>query len=161
MGRNWERLTWIYPLRNSHFCFATMCTNEYTTGVSSPPTFVLGTMQAPESCLVGPVVQICIAPPRELLQANEQDGWRGVCGIRVVTGLRERLRDISVVSNLNSSRHNLLYRVHSESIQPPWLFPHFVTLQPYSKIDLKRKFYSSIYTQYLIKTKQKLIFLKY
>ena len=24
---------------------------------------------------------------------------------------------------------------HSESIQTPWLFPHFVTLQPYSKID--------------------------
>ena len=26
-------------------------------------------------------------------------------------------------------------RVLSESIQTPWLFPHFVTLQPYSKMD--------------------------
>jgi hypothetical protein len=25
--------------------------------------------------------------------------------------------------------------VHSESIQTPWLFPHFITLQPYSEID--------------------------
>ena len=28
-----------------------------------------------------------------------------------------------------------VYRVHSESIQTPLLFTHFVTLLPYSKID--------------------------
>ena len=29
----------------------------------------------------------------------------------------------------------LLSQVHSESIHTPSLFPHFVTLQPYSKMD--------------------------
>ena len=38
--------------------------------------------------------------------------------------------------------------MHSESIQTPWLFPHLVTLQPYSKINLKRKCSSSVYTPY-------------
>ena len=37
------------------------------------------------------------------------------------------------------------YTVPSESIQTPWLFPHFVTLRPYSKMDLKNN-YSAIYT---------------
>lgn len=36
--------------------------------------------QGTESCLVGPVVQICISPLRELQQANKQEGWRGDCG---------------------------------------------------------------------------------
>jgi hypothetical protein len=42
----------------------------------------------------------------------------------------------------------LAYTVHSESIQTPWLFPHFVTLQPYSKMD--QMFFPLIYTQYPI-----------
>lgn len=36
--------------------------------------------QGTESCLVGPAVQICISPLRELQQANEREGWRGDCG---------------------------------------------------------------------------------
>ena len=36
---------------------------------------------------------------------------------------------------------------------PSWLFPDFVTLQPYSKIDLKKNVSSSIYSQYPIMTK--------
>ena len=34
-----------------------------------------------------------------------------------------------------------LHTVHLESIQMPWLFPHFFTLQPYSKIDSTFLFY--------------------
>ena len=36
-----------------------------------------------------------------------------------------------------SHRHfrGLFYTVHSESIQTPSIFPHFVKLQPYSKMD--------------------------
>ena len=37
------------------------------------------------------------------------------------------------------------HTVHSESIDTPRHFPHVVTLQPYSKMDLKK--ISSIYTQ--------------
>uniref|UniRef100_A0A8C7VCX9 Uncharacterized protein n=1 Tax=Oncorhynchus mykiss TaxID=8022 RepID=A0A8C7VCX9_ONCMY len=40
--------------------------------------------------------------------------------------------------------------VHSESIQTSSPFPHFVTLQPYSKMDSISFFSSSIYTQYPI-----------
>ena len=31
--------------------------------------------------------------------------------------------------------HHIPYTVHSENIQTTWLFPHLVTLQPYSKIE--------------------------
>ena len=48
--------------------------------------------------------------------------------------------------------------VHSNSIQTHSLFPHFVTLQPYSKIDLNACFSSAIYTQYSIITKRKQVF---
>ena len=44
--------------------------------------------------------------------------------------------------------------VRSESIQTPQLFPHFVRLLPYSKIDLGKN-PSLIYTQYPIMTNQK------
>ena len=43
-----------------------------------------------------------------------------------------------------------IHTVPSESIQIPWLFPNFVTLQP--KMDF---FSSAIYTRYPIMTKQK------
>ena len=59
---------------------------------------------------------------------------------------------VSVAGDL----HPEVRTVHLESIQTPWLFPHFITLQPYSK----KKFPSSIYTQYPIMTKQKLFFEK-
>ena len=46
--------------------------------------------------------------------------------------------------------------VHSESIQTPWIFPHFVTLQPYSEMDSIVDFFpSSIYARYPIMIKQK------
>jgi hypothetical protein len=44
------------------------------------------------------------------------------------------------------------YTVHSKSFQTPWLFLHFLTLQPYSKTDYC--FFSSIDTQYPIMTSQ-------
>ena len=43
--------------------------------------------------------------------------------------------------------------VHSESTQTPLLFPHFATLQPYSKIDLKHFFFQSTHNTPII-TKQ-------
>ena len=46
----------------------------------------------------------------------------------------------------------------SESIQTHLLFPHFVTLQLYSKIDNIFFFPSQIYTQYTIITKLKQVF---
>ena len=49
-----------------------------------------------------------------------------------------------------------VFLVLSESLQTPFLFPHFVTLQPYSK--MYTFFPSSIYTQYYIMTKRQQVF---
>jgi hypothetical protein len=56
-----------------------------------------------------------------------------------------------LITNQSCSRPT----VHSESIQTPWLFQHFVTLQPYYKIAKIVFSPSSIYTQYPIITKKK------
>ena len=40
----------------------------------------------------------------------------------------------------------------------PWIFPHFVKLQPYSKMDLKKTNSTAMYTQYPMMTKWKQVF---
>ena len=52
----------------------------------------------------------------------------------------------------------IIYTVHSESIQTPSLFPHFVTEQPYSKMV---EIFLSIYTQYPIVIKKKQVLKKF
>jgi hypothetical protein len=50
------------------------------------------------------------------------------------------------------------HTMHSESIQTLSLFPYFLTLHLYSKIDQIKKMSSTIYTQYPIKKQRKQVF---
>ena len=88
------------------------------------------------------------------------EGKNSVCEKWLMKLLNRQIPSRTVLMSMTIyySQHSLLeYTVHSESIQTPWLFPHFVMLQPYSKLDSIAFCPSSIYPQYPIITKQKLV----
>ena len=57
---------------------------------------------------------------------------------------RPLYRENNYITQINPLQS--LSPVLSESIQTPWLFPHFIALQPYSKMDSRKKILIKIHT---------------